>query len=206
MPPMTTQKHAALRWCSSLVIAYACAACSNPKSRVMLLPQEDGRASAVVVTSATTTAVLSAPYSGAEVGSKGSLTQVQSNESEVRERYPALLALKPPNPDTYTLNFQPGTSDLTAESIGRLDQIIAAARARAGGEIVIVGHTDREGAADANDALSLQRANAIRDVLILRGFQSELIEPVGRGERDPVVPTEDNVPEPRNRRADIIVR
>ncbi len=172
----------------------------------MLLPQEDGRASAVVVTSSTTTAVLSAPYSEAEIGSKGSLKQVQSNESEVRERYPALLALKPPNPDTYTLSFQPGTSDLTAESIGRLDGIIAAARARAGGEIVIVGHTDRQGAADANDALSLQRANAIRDVLILRGFQPELIEPVGRGERDPVVPTEDNVPEPRNRRADIIVR
>jgi OmpA-OmpF porin, OOP family len=124
----------------------------------------------------------------------------------VRKRYPDLLRLQPPSAQRFTLNFQPGTSDLAPESLAELDTVVAAARARSGGEIVIVGHTDRQGAADANDALSLRRANAIRDLLVSRGFRAELIDPVGRGEREPLVPTEDDVPEPRNRRAEVFVR
>ena len=46
----------------------------------------------------------------------------------------------------------------------------------------------------------------VRELLIAQGFKPELIEAVGRGEREPVVPTEPNVDEPRNRRAEIIVR
>lgn len=181
-----------------------CAACT-PTSRVLLLPQE-GAKSAVTVTTPTASAELSTPYAVAEIGRKGSLYQALSNEAEVRERYPMLLDLQPPLSQRYTLNFQPGTSDLTPESMAGLDAILVAARARSGGEIVIVGHTDRQGEADANDALSLRRANAIRDVLVSRGFKAELIQPVGRGEREPLVPTEDDVPEPRNRRAELIVR
>ena len=42
--------------------------------------------------------------------------------------------------------------------------------------------------------------------LVQRGFAPERIEAIGRGEREPVVPTEANVNEPRNRRAEIIIR
>lgn len=201
MIPMVPAPHRSL--VSALAVCL-CAACT-PTSRVLLLPQE-GVKSAVTVTTPTASAELSTPYAVAEIGRKGELEQTLSSEGEVRERYPVLLALQPPPPQRFTLNFQPGTSDLTPESMSGLDAILAAARARNGGEIVIVGHTDRQGAADANDALSLRRANAIRDVLVSRGFKTELIDPVGRGEREPVVPTEDDVPEPRNRRAELIVR
>ena len=43
-------------------------------------------------------------------------------------------------------------------------------------------------------------------VLVERGFNADRIEAVGRGEREPLVPTDDDVVEPRNRRADIEVR
>jgi OOP family OmpA-OmpF porin len=184
--------------------AVLCAACA-PAGRVTLLPQPE-RSSAVVVSAARGSVELASPYAAAELGHKGELQPVQSSEAEVRERYPALLRLAPQAPQRFTLNFLPGTSDLTPESTAELDQVVATARARSGGEIVIVGHTDRQGAADANDALSLQRANAIRDLLVGKGFRPELIEPVGRGEREPVVPTDDDVPEPRNRRAEVVVR
>jgi OmpA-OmpF porin, OOP family len=46
----------------------------------------------------------------------------------------------------------------------------------------------------------------VRAVLIERGFKAELVEAVGRGEREPLVPTDDEVAEPRNRRAEILVR
>ena len=181
-----------------------CAACA-PAGRVTLLPQPD-RPTAVVVSTTQGSADLASPYAAAELGHKGELQPAQSSEAEVRERYPALLKLVPPTPQRFTLNFQPGTSDLTPESATELDQVVVATRARSGGEIVIIGHTDRQGAADANDVLSLERANAIRDLLVGKGVRPELIEPVGRGEREPVVPTDDDVPEPRNRRAEIVVR
>lgn len=189
---------------AAISAAVLCAACA-PAGRVTLLPQPE-RPSAVVVSTTRGSVELASPYAAAELGHKGELQPVQSSEAEVRERYPALLRLAPPAPQRFTLNFLPGTSDLTPESTAELDQVVATARARSGGEIVIVGHTDRQGAADANDALSLQRANAIRDLLVGKGFRPELIEPVGRGEREPVVPTDDDVPEPRNRRAEVVVR
>ena len=180
-------------------------ACSAPVGRVVLLPQADAR-SAVTLTTAAGTAELATPYAAAEIGTGGALSTRDASEAEVRERYPDLLRLQPPAPQRFTLNFLPGTSDLTPESVAQLDAVVSAARGRSGGEIVIVGHTDRQGAAEANDALSLRRADAIRDILVGKGFRADLIEPVGRGEREPLVPTEDNVPEPRNRRADVIVR
>lgn len=192
------------RWSSAICTACLCAACT-PAGRIVLLPQSGG-SSAVVVTTAVGSAELNTPYAAADLGSKGELKARVASESEVRERYPDLLRLQPPTPQRFTLNFQPGTSELTPESMAELDAVLSVARSRSGGEIVIVGHTDRQGAADANDALSLRRANTIRELLIAKGFRGDLVEPVGRGEREPLVATEDNVPEPRNRRADIIVR
>ena len=120
--------------------------------------------------------------------------------------YPDLLTLRPPAPERFTLEFELGTSQLTAASQARLDAVMASAQARAGGEIVVTGHTDRQGSVQANDQLSLQRAQAVRALLIERGFKANLIEAVGRGERAPLVPTEDEVAEPRNRRAELLVR
>ncbi len=193
-----------IRWSPVLCVAALCAACA-PAGRVVLLPQSNA-SSAVVVTTASGSAQLNTPYAAADLGRKGELTPVRSSEAEVRERYPDLLRLQPPTPQRFTLNFLPGTSNLTPESTAELDTVMSAARARSGGEIVVVGHTDRQGAADANDALSLRRANAIRDLLVEMGFRGDLVAPVGRGEREPLVATEDDVPEPRNRRAEIIVR
>ena len=195
-----------IRWASPMVAGILCVACAQPAGRVVLLPQPEGRPSAVSVTSAAGQTELNTPYAAAEISRKGEIEPVRSDEAAVRKRYPDLLRLMPPSAQRFTLNFQPGTSDLTPESLAELDTVVAAARARSGGEIVIVGHTDRQGAADANDALSLRRANAIRELLVSKGFRAELIDPVGRGEREPLVPTEDDVPEPRNRRAEVFVR
>ena len=193
-----------IRWSSATLAALLCAACA-PASRVVLLPQPN-LSTAVTVSTASGSALLDSPYAATDVSAKGELKKATSSEAEVKERYPALVRLRPPAPQKFTLRFQPGTSDLTPESAGELDAIIASARARAGGEIVIVGHTDRQGDAAANDALSLLRANAIRDILTNKGFKTELIDAVGRGEREPAVPTEDDVVEPLNRRAEIFVR
>ena len=72
--------------------------------------------------------------------------------------------------------------------------------------MVCIGHTDRVGTVESNDALSLQRAQAVRQLVIGRGFDAARVDAVGRGEREPVVPTADEVDGPKTRRAEIVVR
>jgi OOP family OmpA-OmpF porin len=177
-----------------------------PATRITLLPQASGVPSAVVVSTGQGVQVLAQPYAVAEVSRSGSISPATTTAEAVLERHPQLLALQPPAPQRFVLQFEPGRSLLTPASQEQLPEVIARAQARAGGEIVITGHTDRQGSLEANDRLSLERAQAVRALLIERGFTAERIDAVGRGEREPVVPTEDEVVEPRNRRADVLVR
>ena len=177
-----------------------------PLSRVTLLPEGDGRATAVQVQSASGVVNLTQPYQTAALQSDGRLEAQQSNPEEVAKRHSAVLALPLLPAVRFTLQFEPGTSILTPDSQSQLSGILEQASARAGGEIQVVGHTDRTGSPQANDTLSLQRAQAVRTLLIQRGFEPALVEAIGRGEREPLVPTEPNVNEPRNRRAEIIIR
>jgi OmpA-OmpF porin, OOP family len=73
-------------------------------------------------------------------------------------------------------------------------------------DLVVIGHTDTVGSAAFNDTLSRQRAEVVRSALVARGIAADRIVVVGRGERELVVITADNVAEPRNRRVEIQVR
>lgn len=190
---------------ATLAFVLLLSACA-PATRVTLLPQASGAPSAVIVSTSGSTQVLAQPYAVAEVGRRGRISPTTTTAEAVQQRHPQLIALQPPAPQRFVLQFEPGSALLTVESQAQLPEVIARAQAHAGGEILITGHTDRQGSLEANDRLSLERAVAIRALLIERGFATALIDTVGRGEREPVVLTEDEVAEPRNRRADVLVR
>ncbi|MBK6638431.1 MAG: OmpA family protein [Rhodocyclaceae bacterium] len=97
---------------------------------------------------------------------------------------------------------------------GRIDPesapVIAAIKAelskRPAPEITVIGHTDRVGKLEGNDELSKRRAEAVRDILSGDGIKAASMEVAGRGEREPVVATADEVAEARNRRVEISIR
>ena len=192
-----------LGWLAPLVLALS--ACA-PATRVVLLPQPDVPNAAVTVQTARDRVVLAQPFAVAEVQGSGSVEQTQSSAEEVRKRYTQLLSVQPAAAQRFTLYFMPGGAQLTPESTAELTDVLARATERPGGEVVVIGHTDRVGTVQANDALSLQRAQAVRQLVLQRGFDAARVEAVGRGEREPLVATEDEVAEPRNRRADIVIR
>ena len=72
--------------------------------------------------------------------------------------------------------------------------------------MVVIGHSDRLASDEFNDRLSLQRAGRVREELVRLGIPPARIQPAGRGEREPLVPTADGVAEPRNRRVESNVR
>ncbi|MDM0012318.1 OmpA family protein [Variovorax sp. J22P168] len=184
------------------------AACSSPGTRVVLLPQSDGRPSAVVVSTEDGEETLSTPYerATAKLGAKGAPTIDKANPERVQRDNRMLFELLPPPAQSFTVYFEPGGTVLTAASQATLTEALAAARGRSGGEIVVTGHTDTVGPAALNDSLSLTRAQQIRQLFIARDFPSNRIEAVGRGERELAVRTAEDVDEPRNRRVTIEVR
>jgi outer membrane protein OmpA-like peptidoglycan-associated protein len=107
---------------------------------------------------------------------------------------------------SFTLFFIFGTDTPTPESAQFLGQVSGEVGRRPAAEVIVIGHTDRVGSDQQNDALSLQRAERIRQELVRLGIATDSILTVGRGEREPLVPTEDEVSEPRNRRVEITVR
>lgn len=184
------------------------AGCASRGTRVVLLPQEDGSASAVVVRTKGGEQLVSQPYQRATavVGSEKPPTLDQADAKVVQESNKQLFELAPPKPQRFVLYFDAGGTVLTAESKLELDTVIQATLARPGADITVTGHTDTRGSTARNDQLGLQRATEIKALLAQRGFPDERIESVGRGERDLLVPTADEVDEPRNRRVVIVVR
>jgi len=73
-------------------------------------------------------------------------------------------------------------------------------------DVLVVGHTDTVGNDQSNDALGQQRAETVRAALIRLGIPAEDIRAISRGKRDLAVQTGEGVPEPRNRRVEIVVR
>ena len=206
---MTTSmsRHPLLLLSTALITALL-AACSTPGTRVVLLPQADGKPSAVVVRAKDGEEVLSKPYqrATAAVGASGAPVVDQADAAKVQAENKPLFDMRPPLPQRYTVFFEVGGTTLTPASQQIMTEALAAALARSGGDIVVTGHTDTKGSGESNDQLSRRRAQEVVQLFVERSFPANRVEAVGRGERDLAVPTADEVDEPRNRRVTIEVR
>jgi outer membrane protein OmpA-like peptidoglycan-associated protein len=125
---------------------------------------------------------------------------------------PAPVAAVPPPPPAQQgpanfIVFFPFNSDkLTDEA--RQTVISAASKAKAYGKpnIVVVGYTDTAGPENYNQKLSEMRSQAVAKVFESQGIPASVIMTSGKGQHDLAVPTPDNVPNPGNRRATIIIK
>ncbi|HEX8569601.1 MAG TPA: OmpA family protein [Caulobacteraceae bacterium] len=70
--------------------------------------------------------------------------------------------------------------------------------------IVVVGHADRAGEPLYNEELSLRRAETVAEALKPQGIDPAIIAVQAKGESEPQARTPDGVPEPLNRRAEIV--
>ena len=191
----------------AIALAIYLSGCSTvPSERIVLLPDADGNPSALVVKSVRGETVLDRPYAAADVSSKGTITLGQGSKEEVSTRFGTVLAAQPPRPVSWIVHFITDSDELTVDSKPVFEQIKAELARRAAPEVAVIGHTDRVGKVEYNDALSIKRAQFVRDALIAAGVDALQLEVSGRGEREPLVPTPDEVDEPRNRRVEINVR
>lgn len=173
--------------------------------RVILLPDSGGKVGKIMVWHEGEEALLDSAFGTADMRGR-SVETASTTEEAVHAQYHAQLAGLPPRPVSYTLYFLGDSDDLTPESREQAPAILTEIAARPAAEVVVIGHTDRMGEQAYNDELSRARARVVREQLVALGFEPARLRVRGRGEREPLVPTADEVSEPRNRRVEINVR
>jgi len=101
------------------------------------------------------------------------------------------------------VTFKTGSAELTPESAARLDKTVESAKAYPEITIEVGGHTDSQGAAEANQKLSQERAESVRNYLIVKGIAAERITAVGYGEDYPIADNATAAGRAANRRVEI---
>jgi outer membrane protein OmpA-like peptidoglycan-associated protein len=193
--------------CIGLSLMIAVSGCAGKDNLIVLTPDDSGQVGALKLSNDGGEAVLDREGQALHLGDRRTLPGASAPVSaEERALFAAALAAQPLAPVSYLLYFEFDSNNLTAESRQRLDDILSAARERDSQDILVIGHTDRAGDADYNAALSLQRAEVVRELLASKGIGAGFIQISSHGEGNPLIPTADEVAEARNRRVEVVVR
>ena len=125
-----------------------------------------------------------------------------------RKGFAALFGGMPKPPERFRLYFETGKVVITEESREDLARLLALwTRVGKESDMQVTGHTDTVGGREENDRLSLERAEAVIAALRNQGLVFDNnVHVAGRGERELLVKTADDVDEPKNRRVEIMVR
>jgi outer membrane protein OmpA-like peptidoglycan-associated protein len=194
-----------------LFLLSGCGAHRAKRDLIVLLPDLDGKGGVITVTTQGGSQILDKPGYAVEVEDLNKLPIAPQpvEEKEITDIFgPALSTL--PDPASrfivIILYFERDTTKLTHESKDVLAEILRTIKSRQSAEVYVVGHTDLVGKEAYNTGLSSRRANYVRNMLVSRGVKPNTLFVSFYGKARPLVPTQDEVPEPRNRRVEVIVR
>ena len=194
----------AMRWACCAVFALILSGCAN-QSYVVLLPNEDGTVGKVLVTGNKGTTLLEKNQDGVLIDSPSGTTFVVSKD-RIAKDFGVALAASPEKPFVFLLYFETGGTKLTPESRAEIPKILAEISRRPAPDLSITGHTDTVGSDDDNFALGLKRARFVAELFEEARIARDRISVDSHGEKNPLISTRDNTPEPRNRRVEATVR
>lgn len=110
----------------------------------------------------------------------------------------------PVGQDRYQIFFDYGASQIDPIALQIIAEAAKEIDGAKSGSILVIGHADRSGSSDFNMALSSRRAEMVKRALVAAGVPANKVNTVAQGESDPLVPTQDGVREPQNRR--VVIR
>jgi len=183
-------------------------AAAEPRNAVLLLSDADGKTGRVVVTNQAGSRTLDRAGTATRIldAATAPTEPAAMDAAEIEATFGAALSAQPPAPRHFTLYFEQGSTTLTPGSRGEVPVIVETVREYASVDTSVVGHSDTSGDARTNMELSLRRALAVGALLTAGGIDPGALDITSHGEADPLVPTGDNVAEPKNRRVEVTVR
>jgi len=191
--------------CISLCLIFLCS-CGS-KTKVILLPDTDGKTGTVVVRNQGSSTTLNEPYTYTDVSNNTSMAAAAPiAQNTVKDVYQSLLNSEPLKPVSFILYFEHDSINLTQDSLNLIPQVLQLAKDREPSEISVIGHTDARGSSEYNSKLSYQRAETMAKILKASDVNLKNIYIKSHGENDPLVMTEDGMSEEKNRRVEIMIR
>lgn len=182
--------------------------CAAPKSVIVLLP-EDGKSSGeVTIVNAQGSQLLNRSWQSVEIdGPQGLPTSpIVQDEPTVQGDFGEVISAMPLQPAHFLLYFKQGSTVLSPDSQLLLPVIVKAIKERHPAQLLVIGHADTMGTNKFNYQLGLLRATSVSELLASYGATPACIETSSRGDSDLLVKTADQIPEPRNRRAEVTIR
>ena len=110
---------------------------------------------------------------------------------------------KPIGTQHRSIFFEPNSANMSLDSRAIVDEVASFMRAYENTIIDIEGNTDATGSREYNMKLSAERAGAVKDYLIQKGFPAERMRTVGRGPDNPLDSNATPEGREKNRRTDI---
>jgi len=180
----------------------------KPRTLIVLLPDLGGVVGEIDFTTRIGTQTLTRERSATTANKSGDTPSpaFELEQAALEQTFGAAITAQPVPPERFIIFFELRSSDLTETSSAQISQILEAIARHPAAEVDIVGHADRSGSDQYNDALSLRRANEIRQRLIGKMDNTEALRVTAQGEGEPIVVTPDGVVEPQNRRVEVTVR
>ena len=175
---------------------------------VVLLPDDAGQVGRITLSSPQGTQELSRAREAVRVSTADPAlpAPVAMDPEYITRVFGAALAAQPGPPARFVLFFEDDSDRLTAESQRRLADVARTVVERRALAVSIVGHTDTVGTREYNFQLGLRRARRVQEAIRTQPVDQSIVRVDSHGKSDLLVPTADNVPEPRNRRVEVTIR
>jgi outer membrane protein OmpA-like peptidoglycan-associated protein len=180
----------------------------QPKQNlIVLLPDPEGKPSAITMTNSGGAQTLSQPYQAIRVerSDAAPIPPFAMDQAEVRRVFGTVLDALPAPAVAFTLYFGLGSEVLLPEDQAELPGILNAIRERRSTVISVIGHSDTTADPQYNYQLGLRRAQGVAAILRARGVDSSTLFVASHGDADLAVKTGRGVSERRNRRVEVIV-
>ena len=103
------------------------------------------------------------------------------------------------------LRFEKDSTELTPESVRTVKNLTAVLKAYPAVSVALEGHTDSTGDASANKQLSVDRADAVKDLMVKGGIGESRITATGYGQENPIATNDTEEGRAKNRRLELVV-
>lgn len=156
--------------------------------------------------------------SGMAVGIAGAEAELAQKEAALKTAEELRSKLKPNEAEVYVegnavkvrlkgVQFGANQATINKKTASLLEKVDNALGTVGVSQVTVQGHTDSTGSPQANQEISLKRAQSVQDYLVSKGkLEQDQVSAVGKGSEDPISDNKTQKGRAENRRIDLLIK